>query len=257
MTGKSWLLRVSGVVISLIAAGWIAHAWRAGSYSTLVAEGLIVAGAIYLALDTKIARFVPGAQRWRVDTDENGIILRPNLFRMVAMPFAMLILLLGFFLIGVLQMLGRLAAPGPQNPTPRNQMLLNLVPILGVVCGVLAVGIIGSLMWVFAIAGSKAWALVIGGYGVTRWGGPAKTLAWDAVRDVQLSQNRPDNATQATELIVLGEPKPLTIPLNLFPRDSAILADMVRFYWRNPEQRAELGTDLAARRWAARDFPAS
>jgi len=46
----------------------------------------------------------------------------------------------------------------------------------------------------------------------------------------------------------------LTLPLDLFLQDSAALADMVRFYWRNADCRDELGTERAVARWEGKDF---
>jgi hypothetical protein len=181
-------------------------------------------------------------------------MLRPNLFRFFALPSGLLLMLSGLFALGVLQMLGRLAAPTPEHLTSRNQLLLNLVAAVGMGCGVLALVVIGSLLWAFGTAGSKSGALAVGREGVTLWGGPARTLAWDAVRDIQPPPHT-HTGSRATDLVISGGSGRLTLPLSEFPRDSLVLPDMVHYYWRHPERRAELGTPQAMARWEARDYP--
>lgn len=255
MTSRPWLLRVSAVVMALIAAGWIVRAWEARSYPTLIAEGLIVAGATYAGLRNQIARFIPIAQRWRVSFDENGILFRPNLFRWLGLPSGLVVMLSGFFMLGVLQLQGRLAAPTTEYITSRDRMLTALVPIVGAMSGVLVLVIIGSLLWAFGKAGSKTGALVVGRNGVTLWGVPTKTktLPWNSVRDVQPPTGTP-NVSSASDLVIVGEHTSITLPLGEFPRDSAVLTDMVHYYWRNPQRRDELGTPQAMARWEARDY---
>jgi hypothetical protein len=46
-------------------------------------------------------------------------------------------------------------------------------------------------------------------------------------------------------------PEELRLPLHLLSKDSAVLADLARFYWLNPDCRDELGNELALTRWAA------
>lgn len=255
MTSRPWLLRVSAVVMAAGAAGWIFNAWQARSYPTLIGMGLIVAGATYAGLRNQIARFIPIAQRWRVSSDENGIMVRPNLFRWFGLPSALVILLSGFVMLGVLQLQGRLAAPTTEGITSRDRMLTALGPIVGVMSGVLILVIVGSMLWAFGTAGSKTGALELGRDGVTVWGVPTKTktLSWNSVRDVQPPAGAP-NVTPASDLVIVGEHTSITLPLGVFPQDSAVLPDLVHYYWRNPQCRDELGTPRALARWDARDY---
>lgn len=251
MTGRTLFLRAGAIAGVAVAAWWIVHAWQAGSYATVAAEALILGGALYIGFNDRIARFIPAAQRWRVGTEDGGIALRQNAFRTLAALRAVLAPLLGIFFMGALHMLGSLDVPTRTPPTAQDRALLALLPILGVACGVLALGLLGTWLWSIGTVGAKAGSLVINRDGVIVWSKGRPTMPWDAIRDVQLAGGK---SGRAVDLIVDGSPKPLKLPLNLFPQDSPALADMVRFYWHNSDFRDELGTERAVARWETKDF---
>jgi hypothetical protein len=251
VTGRAWFVRVGAIAGVAIAAWWIVHAWRTGAYTTVAAEAMILGSALYLGFSDQIARFAPPAQRWRVGVQDGGIGFRQNRFRVLASLGAVLALLLGIFFIGVLQMLGSLDVPTRIPTTSQDRVLLSLLPILGGVCGVLALVLVGSWLWSIGATGAKAGSLVINRDGVTAWSKGRPAMPWDAIRDVQLAGG---NSNRAATLMVDGSPKPLKLALDPFPQDSAALADMVRFYWRNADCRHELGTERAVARWERRDF---
>ena len=95
---------------------------------------------------------------------------------------------------------------------------------------------------------------MIGRDGVSIWSRRTRTTSWSDVRDIRLA-GAGGPAPQQAALIVDGKPEELRLPLHLFPKDSAVLADLARFYWLNPGCRDELGNELALTRWAARLFP--
>jgi hypothetical protein len=251
VTGRTWFVRAGAVAGVAVAAWWIVHAWRAGAYTTVAAEAMILGGALHLGFNDRIARFIPAAQRWRVGAENEGIGFRQNNFRVRASWTAVLALLLGIFFMGLLQMVDELDVPTRTPPTSQDRALLSLLPILGVVCGVLALVLVGTWLWSIGTTGGKSGSLVINRDGVTAWSRGRPTLPWNAIRDVQLADG---NSRRTATLIVDGSPKPLTLPLDLFPQDSAALADIVHFYWRNPDCRDELGTERAVARWERKDF---
>jgi hypothetical protein len=163
---------------------------------------------------------------------------------------AVMSVLIGVFLLGLFYTLGILAAPGSTPPTARERALLGLLPVVGSICGVLALFIAGSLLMARGNTGS----LVISGDGVSVWSRRTRTASWSHVRDIRLVGETGPEPKQAA-LIVDGNPEELRLPLHLFPKDSAVLADLARFYWLNPGCRDELGTGLALTRWATRCFP--
>lgn len=142
-------------------AGW--------AYTTVGAEAMILGGALYLGFNDQISRCVPAAQRWRVSVEDGGLRFRQNSFRALASLGAVLALLLGIFLMGALQMLDKLDIPTRIPPTAQDRVLLSLLPILGVVCGVLALVLVGSWLWSIGTTGAKAGSLVINRDGVAAW----------------------------------------------------------------------------------------
>ncbi len=158
-------------------------------------------------------------------------------------------LLLGFFALGLLQMLGKLAAPTRSHPTSRDRALEALIPIVGMACGVLAL----MIATFFLLARGNTGSLVIAASGVTFWSRRSVTMPWEAVRSIALA----DGGSRAGDLIVDGEPAPLKLPMSLFPRDAGDLVEVLQFYLRNPFNRVELSNGQALARWQKRDFPAA
>jgi len=249
VTGRAWLVRISVVVVALIAVGWMVHAWQERSYPTLIAETMILAGGLHLALGEWFASLIPAAQKWRVDVENRGLVVRPNRLRAVAFMTSVMSMLLGFFALGLLQMFGKLAAPTRIPPTQRDRALETLIPIVGVVCGVLAL----VIAVFFLLARGNTGSLVLAPNGVALWSRRSTNMPWEAVRTVSLA----DGATTPStgDLVVDGEPQPLKLSMSLFPKDAAALVDLVGFYWRNPGSRAELSNGQALARWQKRDFP--
>lgn len=248
MRSRPWFLRIAVLSLVIAFAVWMFHAWQARSYPTLVAEIMIALGVLYWSLHVRIARVVPAAQTWRVGSGARSVIVRPNRLRVLAFMAAVLSVFLGVFLLGLLYVLGSLAAPGATPP--RERELLGLLPVVGTICGVLALFIAGSLLMARGNTGS----LMIGRDGVSIWSRRTRTTSWSDVRDIRLA-GAGGPAPQQAALIVDGKPQELRLPLHLFPKDSAVLADLARFYWLNPGCRDELGNELALTRWAARLFP--
>ncbi len=251
MTRQAWLVRISVVVVGLITVFWIVHAWRERSYPTLIAEIMILAGGMYVALAERFASLIPAAQRWRVDVEARGLVVRPNRLRVAAFMTAVMSLLLGFFGLGLLQMLGKLAAPGRTTPTQRDHALDTLIPIVGVVCGVVALMIAVFLL----LARGNTGSLVVAPNGVALWSRRSLNMPWDAVRAVSLGGG--STAPNAGDLVIDGEPQPLKLSMILFPKDTTALAELVRFYWLSPRNRVELSNGQALARWQERDFPAA
>ena len=249
MTGRAALMRISVVFVAVIALGWILHAWLARSYLTLIAEIMIVTGGIYVALCERLASLIPASQRWRLAGEDRGLVLRPNRLRVAAFITAVMSLLLGFFMLGLLQMLGGLAAPSRSTPTQLDRALDALIPIVGVVCDLLAL----IVAVFFLLTRGNTGSLVIAPDGVALWSRRTTKMPWGAVRAV----SRGDGAAgpDTGDLVIDGEPQSLTLSMSLYPKDAAALADLVWFYWRNPGSRSELSDGRALARWEARDFP--
>jgi len=240
------MVRISVAVVTLIWVGWTVHAVGERAYPTLIALSMIFAGGLYVALGDRIASLIPAAQKWRVDIENRGLVVRPNRFRVMMFMAGVMSLLLGFFALGLLQMLGKLAAPGRSHPTSRDRALEALIPIVGVACGVLAV----MIAVFFLLARGNTGSLVIAANGVTFWSRRSVTMPWEAVRSVALA----DGGLRAGDLVVDGEPAPLKLPMSLFPRDTEVLVEVLQFYWRNPGSRVELSNGQALARWQARDY---
>lgn len=252
MMGRPWFRRLALLSLVIAGLGWIVHAWHVRAYPTLVTEIAIAAGILYWSLNERIARLFPIAQKWRVSVDARGIVFQPNWFRVLAFMAAIMCVFWGFFILCVLYMLGMLAAPGSTLPTDRGSSLLRLMPVFGLIWGGLALYIGVS----FVLARGNTGSLIVGCDGVTLWSRRSLALSWADVRNVKLigRRRKPESALLRAALMIDGKPKPLKLALNVFPQDSAVLEDVVRFYWLNPSCRDELGTDLALARWKAKNF---
>jgi hypothetical protein len=123
---------------------------------------------------------------------------------------AVMSVLIGVFLLGLFYTLGILAAPGSTPPTARERALLGLLPVVGSICGVLALFIAGSLLMARGNTGS----LVISGDGVSVWSRRTRTASWSHVRDIRLVGETGPEPKQAA-LIVDGNPEELRLTLHL------------------------------------------
>lgn len=250
MRDRKWFLRIAVLSLVISFMVWMVHAWRAGSYPTFIAEAVIALGVLYWSLHVRLARLVPAAQIWRVDNKARSLAVRPNRVRVVVFMTAVIGAFVGLFLLGVFYLFGILAAPGSTPSTVRDRPLLGLLPVVGSISGVLALFIAGSLLMARGNTGS----LVIGRDGVSVSSLRTRRMPWSDVQDIRLIGPE-DRAPQQAALIVDGKPEELKLPLHLFPKDSAVLADLVRFYWLHPSCRDELGTESALARWSERLYP--
>ena len=84
MRSRRWFLRIAVLALAISFVAWMVHAWQERSYPTLVAEAMITIGVLYWSLHVRISGAVPAAQRWRVGTGAQSLVIRPNTLRVLA-----------------------------------------------------------------------------------------------------------------------------------------------------------------------------
>jgi len=252
---NSRLFKVASVAFFLYwAVSWMGHALHRGSYATFFAEAATVFGILGIAVAGGVLRRIPAAQEWQLGTDSRGTIVRPNRLRVAVTMASAISLMLGPFLIGLLQLRGTLDLPLHDPPRVREQLLLGLFVVVGMVCGVYGLLAVAGILRRRGDAGS----LILNQRGLALSVGRSGEVSWDAVNDVPPVGESKSNFgfSEPPDLIVEASPAPLKLPLGMFPAHAQPLADMVRFYWENPSCRVELGTDRAIVRWEVEGFSA-
>ena len=235
-----------------VAWSWMGHALRRGSWWTLGAETMAVVGLAYFFVGGRVLRRVSAAQRWRLSTDTRGTVLHPNRLRVAVFLSSVMSLLLGLFLMGLLQVLGRLEIPFHEPLLLRERLLQGWFVAAGAVCGLAVLAICGAFMWARGDAGS----LIVDARGVAVSVGRKSAVTWDAVRGIPMvGPAKSDYGVyDPPDLIVEASPAPLKLSMTNFPADAEPAARIIRFYWQQPALRDELCDGLAVRRWAAGEF---
>ncbi|WP_313675678.1 hypothetical protein [Mycolicibacterium sp.] len=252
---NSRLFKVASAAFFLYwAVSWMGHALQSGSYATFLAEAATVLGILGIAVAGRMLRRIPAAQKWQLGSDSRGTVVGPNRVRVAVTMTSAISLMLGPFVIGLLEILGRLDLPLHDPPRVRERLLLGLFVVMGMVCGVYALRAVAGILRRRGDAGS----LILNQRGLALSVGRSGEVSWDAINDVPPVGAATSNFGfyESPDLIVEASPAPLKLPLGMFPADAQRLADMVWFYWQHPDYRDELGTDRALARWQARDFHA-